>query len=183
MSAVAATKHMNVEEFLCWVATRESGRYELYDGQIFAMAPERAEHVTAKFNVTRALQNAIAAANAPCQAFVDGLGVRIDEQTVYEPDSLVNCGDPVPSDALLAPAPVIIVEVLSPSSQGVDTNIKLTDYFRLPSVMHYLIVDTRRRLLIHYRRADSEIAMSIVRGGVVALDPPGLSIVLDDVFE
>lgn len=182
MTAVVAAQRMNAEEFLSWVETQESGRYELYAGEVFAMAPERAGHAAAKFNVTRALKDAIDAAKAPCQAFVDGLGVRIDEHTIYEPDALVNCGDAVAPESLLAPSPVIIVEVLSPSSHGIDTNIKLSGYFRLASVMHYLIIDLQRRLVLHYRRAGTEIRLAQIAEGALACDPPGLSIKLEDIF-
>ena len=67
--------------------------------------------------------------------------VAIAEHTVYEPDVLVNCGAPVGADSLLAPAPVIVVEVITPTSRSLDTNGKLADYFRLESVNHYLVVD------------------------------------------
>lgn len=182
MTATAAAKRMDAEEFLSWVVTQEKGRYELYGGEIFAMAPERAGHAAAKFNAARALADAVARAGVPCQAFVDGLGVRIDDRTVYEPDALVNCGEPVPPESLLAPAPMIVVEVLSPTTHGVDTSIKLTDYFRLSSVMHYLIVDLQHRLALHYRRDGALIVLAVVDKGDLVLDPPGLSIKLDDIF-
>ncbi|MFZ1109413.1 MAG: hypothetical protein WAN43_13860 [Rhodomicrobium sp.] len=59
---------------------------------------------------------AIAAANLPCRAFVDGLGVKIDDETVFEPDALVNCGPPMRRGSLIAPNQVIVVEVISPTS-------------------------------------------------------------------
>lgn len=182
MIAIAAAKRMDAEKFLSWVETQAKGRFELYNGEIFAVAPERAGHAAAKANMWRALSDAIASAKAPCQAFVDGLGVRIDDKTVYEPDALVNCGEPVPQESLLAPSPVIVVQVLSPTSHGVDTSIKLTDYFRVLSVMHYLIVDLQHRLLLHYRRDGARIALSVVADGSLALDPPGFLVKLDEIF-
>ena len=69
--------------------------------------------VTAKGRIWRAIAEALARAGAPCEAYVGGLGVAVDAHTVYEPDILVNCGDPIATEEMLAPAPVIIVEVLS----------------------------------------------------------------------
>lgn len=181
MTATAA-KRMTAAEFLAWAETRESGRYELLRGEIVAMAPERAEHARAKATVWRALSDAIAQGGAPCEAFVDGLGVAIDDHTVYEPDALVNCGEAVAPESLLAPAPVVIVEVISPSSRKIDTNAKLSDYFRVASVAHYLVVDLARRLVLHYRRQGEEIGVAIVRDGAIGLDPPGLSIELAEIF-
>jgi Uma2 family endonuclease len=180
--AEPVTKPMTAAEFLRWAEGSEQRRSELFRGEIVAMAPERAQHVRVKANIWRALSNAIADAKAECEAFVDGLGVAIDEHTVYEPDVLVNCGAAVGADSLLAPAPVIVVEVISPTSRSLDTNVKLADYFRLESVKHYLVVDTGRRLVLHYARRDGEVAVTFVREGVLALDPPGLTLALADIF-
>jgi Uma2 family endonuclease len=42
---------------------------------------------------------------------------------------------------MTAPNPVIVVEVLSPSTRGIDTTVKLADYFRVSGLRHYVIVD------------------------------------------
>lgn len=54
-------------------------------GEIVGMAPERAAHVRAKCQVVAALKAAIAAKGLPCEAFVDGMAVEVDADTVYEP--------------------------------------------------------------------------------------------------
>jgi Uma2 family endonuclease len=138
------------------------------------MAPERAAHARIKAEVWLALRQAIAAAGG-CEAFPDGMAVRIDDATVYEPDALVRCGAPLGDDALTVEDPVIVVEVLSPSTRGRDTGAKLEDYFRLPSLRHYLIVKTETRKVIHHRRdEDGGIATRIVGAGDLELAPPGL---------
>ncbi len=181
MSATAK-RRINAAEFLAWAQNQEKGRYELFRGETFAMAPERAEHVAAKAKIWRALADGVARAGAPCEAFVDGLGVKIDDQTVYEPDALVNCGDPIDADSLIAPSPVIIVEVISPSSRSFDKNSKLSDYFRLASVAHYLVVDLSRRLILHYQRRDDQIVVAIVKEGRITLDPPGIDAAVEEMI-
>ena len=181
MSATAQ-RRINAAEFLAWAQSQEKGRYELFRGETFAMTPERAEHVAAKARIWRALADASAHVGAPCEAFVDGLGVKIDDHTVYEPDALVNCGDPVQADSLLAPMPIVIVEVISPSSRSFDKNSKLSDYFRLASVKHYLVVDLSRRLILHYRRQADQIVVGIVKEGRMTLDPPGLDVAVDEMI-
>src|ERR1051326_6054313 len=149
---VSAIKRMTVPEFLAWAETQERGRYELVRGQVVAMSPERAEHARGKLLAANALNASIRRAGIPCEAFVDSLAVRIDEETAYEPDALVNCGDPVPGDSMTAQNPVIVVEVLSPSTHNIDKTTKLADYFRVPGLHHYLIIDLARRHVVHYRR-------------------------------
>jgi Uma2 family endonuclease len=172
-----AIKRMNTPEFLAWAETQEGGRYELVRGRIAAMAPERSQHVRAKRRAANVLEAAIGRAGLPCEAFVDGLAVAIDDETSYLPDALVNCGEQVAADSLVAPHPVIVVEVLSPSTQGIDKSVKLADYFRVAGLSHYLIIDLGRRHILHYRRQpDQAIMVAIVKDGELVFDPPGITV-------
>lgn len=113
----------------------------------------------------------------------DGMTVRIDEATAYEPDALVYCGPKLAPSALEVRNPIIVVEVLSPSSQAIDAAFKLAGYFRLPSVAHYLIVDPDQPMIIHHaRRSDGSILTRVVREGAISLDPPGLDVTLADIY-
>lgn len=174
--------NLTAEAFLAWGEQRgQGGRYELIDGVIVEMAAERALHTRTKYAVTRSLECAIAAANLPCEALVDGMAVRVDEATVFEPDALVRCGTRLSDDALLVTDPVIVVEVTSPSTQRVDALLKLTRYFRNAAVAHYLIVMPTERSVVHHRRGeDGRIETSIVTRGRLHLDPPGLDFDIEE---
>ncbi len=179
-----AIKRMTVPEFLAWAEIQESGRYELVRGQVIAMAPERWEHVEAKQRAFRALDTAITRAGIDCQALIDGLAVTVDDETSYIPDALVNCGARGAPDSMIAPRPVIVAEVLSPSTRNLDKTVKLADYFRVPSLVHYLIIDLGRRIVFHYRRqSEGAITVAIVKDGELALDPPGITVAVADLFE
>jgi Uma2 family endonuclease len=112
----------------------------------------------------------------------DGMTVRVDARTAFEPDALVYCGPKVAPTSLEIPDPVIVVEVLSPSTRRIDTFAKVAGYFGLPSVGHYLIVDPTQPLVLHHARATDTILTRIVREGAVPLDPPGLELALADVY-
>jgi Uma2 family endonuclease len=146
------------------------------------MAPERWVHARLKAHIWRALDREIRTAGLRCEAAPDGMTVEIDEDTDYEPDALVNCGDPIPDDAIAAPRPVVIVEVLSPRTASLDAGGKLADYFRVPSVQHYLLVRPLRREIIHHRRAGERIDTHIVTAGDITLDPPGITLALDEIY-
>jgi Uma2 family endonuclease len=174
---------LSADEFIAWAAEQPSGRFELADGVAVAMAPERVGHSLVKVDAMLALRTAIKARGLACEALPDGVSVRIDEQTVYEPDALVRCGPSTPRDATEASDPIIVVEVASPASRGVDAGVKLAGYFSLPSVRHYLIVDTDKRTVIHHRRdEEGSISVGILHGGPLTLDPPGLRIEIGDIF-
>ena len=124
------SQRMSRDEFHEWVEAQKRGRFERVEGEVVAMAPERWAHARLKARIWRALDHEITQAGLPCEAAPDGMTVEIDDDTDYEPDALVNCGPPIPDDATAAPNPVVIVEVLSPSTTSVDTGAKLADYFR-----------------------------------------------------
>ena len=173
---------MTADEFILW-AMEQEGRFELASGEVVAMAPERAAHARAKLAVARALGDAIRDGGLPCEAFTDGMAVRVDDATVYEPDASVRCGEPLDADAVEFCDPLVVVEVLSPSTRARDAGAKLADYFRLPSVRHYLILRTDSRSAIHHARDEGgSIATAIVSEGALRLDPPGVAIALEAVF-
>jgi Uma2 family endonuclease len=173
---------MTVDDFLAWAATQE-GRWELFDGVPVAMSPERAIHGRVKLRVANALERAIEAAGLPCQALLDSVAVRIDRHRSYQPDALISCGDAVSDDALEAPDPIAVVEVLSPSNAMKDLRDKLVGYFHVRSIVHYLIVDPDDRLVIHHARGSEAIATRIVRdGSSLKLDPPGLEMAVGEFF-
>lgn len=174
--AEVATKRMTSDAFIAWAMEQPEGeRYELVDGFIVRMASERAAHARTKGRIYECLAQAVRAAGLPCEAYPDGMAVEVDDHTIYEPDALVRYGAPLPDDAVKLNDPVIVVEVRSPSTGGRDAGAKLADYFRLPSVRHYLIVRTEDRAIIHHARGeDGAIATSIVREGTLRLDPPGI---------
>ena len=106
----------------------------------------------AKLNAVIALRDAVGARGLACRAFPDGMAVRVER-----PDGLrARRAGPVRTAAARrcdrGADPVIVVEVVSPSSRGIDRGRQARGYFSLPSVRHYLIVDTDKQVVIHHRR-------------------------------
>jgi Uma2 family endonuclease len=174
-------QHFSREEFRLW-AECQKRRYERIAGEPVAMSPERIEHVRVKNRTWAALDRAVHAANLPCEALGDGVTIEINEDTDYEPDAVVNCGPPAPGDAVAATNPVIVVEVLSPSTESVDLADKLADYFKVATIQHFLIVRARRREVIHHKRSGSEIVSRVINIGGIVLDPPGITIDVADIY-
>jgi Uma2 family endonuclease len=175
-------QRLSRSEFHRWAANQPRGRFERVSGTPVSMAPERWVHARLKARIWRALDREIREAGLPCQAAPDGMTVEIDDDTDYEPDALVNCGDPIPDEATAAPNPVVIVEVLSPRTESLDTGGKLADYFRLPSVRQYLLVRPLRREIIQHTRVGERIETRIIQSGSVVLDPPGIRLSLNEIY-
>jgi Uma2 family endonuclease len=180
----ALPKHrMTVEEFVPWAMAQPKGRYELVGGQVFAMAPERARHNLVKLAVARSMQDAVRRAGLDCTVFTDGMTVRIDETTAREPDASLQCGVALDFDCVVLVAPLLVVEVVSPTSERDDTGAKVAEYFSVPSIRHYLIVDPLKPVVIHHRRdVAGAILTSIHSAGILGIDPPGFELAVVDLL-
>lgn len=177
---VQLRRPLTVPEYLAWADSQvERQRSELINGQIVAMSPERVTHNRIKARANVALSRAMSAANLKGEVLTDGIAVPIDEHTAYEPDALVYLGALLPGLQLSAPAPVIVVEVLSPTTAHHDTSAKLIGYFKLPSVHHYLVIDPEARTVTHYARGEMP---NILAEGILKLDPPGLALTVADLL-
>ena len=102
----------------------------------------------------------------------------------YQPDALVHRGEPSDDDALEVPSPVIVVEVVSPTSGTRDTNAKLPGYFRVPGLRRYLLVVPNERRIVHCRLEGGETdpTVALVSAGTPRPDPPGLDVDVPSFF-
>jgi Uma2 family endonuclease len=175
---------MTVDAFLAWAASQEElQRAELINGQIVMMASERLVHTRTKAAVYVALREALAKAAVIGEVFPDGPTVPIDSFTAYEPDAMVRCGEPLPGAGMIVADPVIVVEVISPSSAHSDTSAKLIGYFKLAGVRHYLVIDPDARSVTHHARAaDGSVVARTLTTGALHLDPPGLVVEVAGLF-
>lgn len=128
-------------------------RHEWLDGQVVAMAGGSVRHALLASNAAFALRKALA--GRPCRVFASDLRARVQATGLGTyPDLSVVCGrvetDPEDDHALVNP--VVLVEVLSPSTARYDRTEKFDHYKQIPSLQEYLMLaqDTPRAL--RYRR-------------------------------
>ena len=174
-----ARQRMTSDEFIAWAMEQpETCRYELIAGEVVPMAPERSAHASSQRRTSRAAWLRGSKRMLDCQAKPRTAWPSKWTTTLSTSRTLlVRCGPPLPPDAVKLRDPVIVVEVLSPSTSARDVGPKLIDYFRLASVQHYLIVGTENRTIIHHERGEDGVILTrIVRDASVVLDPPGITL-------
>ena len=180
---IALPRHMTVDEFLAWAVRQEKGRYELFKGRVVMQQPQTWRHAELRVRIYNLFVAAIEGAGASYFAAPDGMTVRISKDEAFEPDALVA---PLPKPEgldLEIPNPVLVVEVLSPSSVKRDLSDKLAGYFVVPSIEHYLVIDPEEREVIWHRRAARGALEppAALRDGTLRLDPPGTELRIADV--
>jgi Uma2 family endonuclease len=183
MNLVLPTR-MTVDEFLAWAVRQEKGRYELFKGRVVMQQPQTWRHAGLRVRIYNLLVAAVERAGVPYFAAPDGMTVRISEDEAFEPDALVA---PLPEPEgldLEIPNPVLVVEVLSPSSVKRDLADKVAGYSKVPSIEHYLVLEPEEREAIWFRRiAGGELQPPVaVREGTLELQPPGIILAIAEIF-
>ena len=155
MTAPAALpkKYYSVEEYL-QLEQQDDMRYEYHNGEVFAMAGGSMNHSNIANNITRCLDDVFT--EKDCGAFQEGIKVEVKKNTTYVyPDVVLTCNADDLADGYLIKNPVIVVEVISPSSGSYDRGVKSTWYRRIPSLRYYLLISQTGPLIELYSRSSS----------------------------
>ncbi len=177
MSAVGYSEYLELE-------ASSDVRYEFFDGVVYAMPGRSPEHSAIAANVIQLLGAQLA--GKPCRVFTSDLRVRVLETGLAtHPDVSVICGQLQrdPEDANTATNPVLLVEVLSPSTQRHDRKEKAAHYRRIRSLECYiLIAQDEQRLEVFSRNADGSWTLRDARSGAVDLPSIGCTLAVADVY-
>lgn len=155
MSEPARKSLFTYDEYLAQERTSET-KHEFLAGEIFAMAGGTPEHARLAVNVSSELRAQLR--RRPCAVFSSDLRVRVlaTGLSTY-PDVSVVCGkiERDPADEDVAVNPVVLIEVLSDSTEAYDRGEKFAHYRRIPSLKEYVLVSQRdRRIEVFRRNAD-----------------------------
>lgn len=136
---------MSAEEFLEW-SLDQALRYELVDGVPVAMAGAKQQHDQIVANVHGMLYNLLRGKS--CRYFTADLAVRIPAGNIRRPDAGIDRGA-FDREATTAAAPLLALEVLSPSTRDFDMFGKLEEYKTVSTLAHIVIVDPDTPQVFH----------------------------------
>ena len=133
-----------------WQRAEDSGiKLEFWDGQIYAMAGATPDHNDITVNVASSLHTQLR--GKPCVPRTSDQRVKAGTLQTY-PDVVVACRplqyDPGDSNTLIDA--MVIIEVLSRSTQSKDRNLKFDRYKELPSLRHYLLISQTPFDVVHH---------------------------------
>ena len=160
-------RRYTVQEYLAFEQTSPE-KHEYDDGEILAMAGGSPSHALIATNIAGELRNRLR--GTPCNAYGSDLRVRVSGRPKYVyPDVTVICGpvaydaeDPAPRSVT---NPKLIVEVLSPRTEGYDRGEKFDRYRGIESLQEYVLVAQHApRLEVFLRRPDGTWLLTPVTG-------------------
>lgn len=183
MAGDAVLKRMTVAAFLDWDDGSDT-RYELYRGEIVAMAPPTGAHGTLQMALGAHLYNALRD-RPPCRPISEaGVAAHLDATDFFVADIAVTCA-PDRRGARLTEAPLLIVEILSESTEAKVRKLKLPAYRRIASVSEILLLDSRSPYAEIHRRLDGDrwlVDLVTTADGVLRLDSVPLELRLSELW-
>lgn len=139
---------INVADYLsAEMVSRE--KHEFVNGEVYAMAGAGDRHHRIALNLITALDKHVK--ESDCEAFITDMKLKVNQNTFYYPDVFVAC-DESPESAYYRTTPVLVIEVLSPSTRQIDRREKLLAYQQVPSVLEYIIVEQEKIHIELHRR-------------------------------
>lgn len=154
---VQSKPYLTPQEYL---ALERSAEYksEYVDGEMVAMSGATREHVLIVLNLASGLKRQLQ--QRPCEIYVADLRIQVSATGLYTyPDIAVACGEPrfedEHRDTLLNP--LLIVEVLSPSTESYDRGRKFEQYRALESLQEYLLVSQDQPRVEQFIRQDGNV--------------------------
>jgi Uma2 family endonuclease len=162
-------------------------RSEYYQGRMYAMSGGSHAHAIVITNLSRELSSALKA--GPCIVTTNDFRVRVAEDGLYTyPDIVVVCDPPRYADnrrdTLLNPA--LLIEVLSPSTEGYDRGFKAAQYRMIDSLQEYAWVSQTEPRLELFRRLPSGDWLLTEAAGMEAacrFESAGCAIALKDIYD
>ena len=177
---LAVRKPMSLAEFLEW-EERQELRYEFDGVEPVAMRGGSVGHATIQANLAIALGGRLR--DTPCRFYGSDLKIQVANDHIRYPDGMVACS-PADRTAKLVRDPVVIFEVLSPSTAAQDTIVKAREYQATPSVQRYVTLEQDRiGATVHARAQDGWSVLVLNDEDMLAMPEIGLSIPLAEFYE
>jgi Uma2 family endonuclease len=173
-------KPMTLAEFLAW-EERQEQRYEFDGSEPVAMAGGTATHADIQANITTALRSRLR--GKPCKFYGSDLKILVGDSSSRYPDGMVVCS-PVAPTATAVRDPVVIFEVLSPSTAAKDRIVKAREYQATPSVQRYVMLEQERvGATVLVRAQDGWSALILKDDDTLEMPEIGLAIPLAEFYE
>ncbi len=165
MSTANKVKYISVDDYLR-LEERGEERHEYVHGVVYAMVGGTARHNMITSAISSALREHLR--GKPCTVFMSDMKVQVGD-VFYYPDVMAVC-TPVDPNSLYQTQPVLLVEVLSASTESKDRLEKLVAYQSIPSVIEYVLVAQDKVAIDIYRRCeDGWQLQSLTYGDTVTL--------------
>lgn len=172
-----ANSKISEEEYLQGELVAEF-KHEFIDGEVFAMAGASEAHNLLSLNMASELRNQLK--GTPCRTFIADMKVKVANDFFY-PDVMVVCQKDDDVD-YYKQSPVIIIEVLSPSTRKFDKTAKRLKYQNIPSLEEYVLIDQTIAEIEIFRKKEHWQSFYYYLGDAIAFESLGVTVLVEDIY-
>jgi Uma2 family endonuclease len=177
---LALLKPITLADFLLW-EERQPFRYEFDGVDPVAMTGGTRAHADIQANLTTALRTRLR--GKPCRFYGSDLKIRTADDHIRYPDGFVTCTGGENASTVVSD-PVVIFEVLSPSTAATDRITKAREYQAMPSVQRYIMLEQDRIGATVYTRSSGDWKHQIlIEDSVLVLPEIGVELPLAEIYE
>lgn len=153
-------------------------RHEYFEGEVFAMVGASKSHNLLAQNAAGSLRAALRGRG--CQVFIENVRLEAKEKSYYTySDVVVSCNPADRHDPYLVRQPVLIAEILSPSTADYDRTTKFENYQKMPGLRHYLLISQAAWIVEWFRRDEAgQWIYTLLTGPDGTLEIPDMGLVL-----
>jgi Uma2 family endonuclease len=175
-----------MEQYLQFERAQER-KHEYYAGEIVALAGTSERHNVILTNLIAGLHGQLR--KRPCNLYPSDMRVKIPRSRTYTyPDISVVCGSPTYDDPKRDTLvnPMVIIEILSPSTEAYDRGKKFASYRMIESLQEYIMVSQEKLLIEQYvRQSDHQWALIVhmYRDTTVQLQAIQCQLAVADIYE
>jgi Uma2 family endonuclease len=170
------------EEYLAIERAAEF-KSEFLNGEMLAMSGVSLQHGRLQLNLLVELMTRLR--GSECEAILSDVRVRVSPSMYVYPDLSVICGPPILADENqdILLNPVVIFEVLSPSTEKYDRGLKFQNYRTMDTLKDYILVDQEKIRIEHYIRHTAGWTLRDYQHPDEELQTIGVSIPLQRIYE
>ena len=184
MSSLAAQTIYTPEEYLA-LERKATLKNEYLNGEILAMSGASLAHTRITADIVTELNNQ--SRGGECEVISNDMRVKTGPRGAYfYPDVVVFCGKPQVEDNVFDTLlnPILVVEVLSPSTEAFDKGEKFMHYQELASLREYILVSLDKVRVEHYRLAQTQWVQTELHAieDVLNLASIGCELPLQDIY-
>ena len=173
---------MSVEDYLILNRNSKDMRYEYLDGDVRMLAGGSPDHSIIIANLTAAIKGPLK--GNPCRVYNSDVQLKLSEKRYVFPDITISCDERDRNQKETIHYPLVVVEVLSPTTEATDRGKKAAYYRACPTIQEYVMVDSEEIFIEVHRREEQRWTINTFEAGdIVTLESLGIQFPIEDAYE
>jgi Uma2 family endonuclease len=173
---------MSVEDYLILNRNSKDMRYEYLNGDVRMLAGGSPDHSIIIANLTSAIKGPLK--GDPYRVYNSDVQLKLSERRYVFPDITISCDERDKNQKETIHYPLVVVEVLSPTTEATDRGKKAAYYRACPTIQEYVMVDSEEVFVEVHRREEGRWTINIFEpADTITLESLSIQFPIEDAYE